>query len=161
MPVMATSKIRWMGWSLLLSAALFSTGCVTSGLGSGNYARTEARRAMEVEYGVVEAVRYVQIEGTQTGAGAVTGAVLGGVAGNTLGGGRGRVATTAVGAVAGAVAGQALERTVTAKPGVEVTVRLDNGRRLAVTQEDQGEDFRVGERVRVLYDRAGNARVAR
>jgi outer membrane lipoprotein SlyB len=59
------------------------------------------------------------------------------------------------------VAGQAVEGAVTARPGVEITVRLDNGRVLAVTQEDEGEGFRVGERVRLLTDRYGNARVAR
>jgi outer membrane lipoprotein SlyB len=116
---------------------------------------------MEVKYGVIEAIRPVRIEGTQSGAGAVTGAILGGLAGSTLGGGRGRVATTTIGAVAGAVAGQAVEGAVTGKPGIEITVRLDNGQVLAVTQEDEGEGFRVGERVRLLSDRYGNARVAR
>lgn len=141
-------------------SALLVTGCAPS-LGSSAYARTEARRVMEVKYGVIEAIRPVQLEGTESGAGTLTGALLGGLAGNTLGGGRGRIATTAVGAVAGAVAGQAVEGAVTARPGLEITVRLDNGRVLAVTQEDEGEGFRVGERVRLLTDRYGNARVAR
>lgn len=145
---------------LLAGSALLMSGCAPS-LGSSAYARQEARRAMEVKYGVIEAIRPVKIEGTQSGAGTLTGALLGGLAGNTLGGGRGRVATTAVGAVAGAVAGQAVEGAVTGKPGIEVIVRLDNGQVLAVTQEDEGEGFRVGERVRLLNDRYGNARVAR
>jgi outer membrane lipoprotein SlyB len=146
---------------LAIMASVTTSGCVSS-LGSGSYARSEARRAMEVQYGVVESVRPVRIEGTQSGAGAATGAVLGGLAGNTLGGGRGRIATTTLGAVAGAVAGHALEGTATGKPGVEITVRLDNGKVLAVTQEDEGEGFRVGERVRLLNDpRTGVARVSR
>ena len=36
------------------------------------------------------------------------------------------------------------------KKGVEITVRMDNGQTIAVTQEDTGEVFTVGERVRVL-----------
>lgn len=144
-----------------LAAAIGTSGCVTASFGSGSYARSEARRAMEVQYGVIESVRPVQLEGTASSAGAVTGAILGGLLGNTLGGGRGRIATTTVGAVAGAVAGQAVEGAVTAKSGVEITVRLDNGRVIAVTQEDEGEGFRVGERVRLLTDRTGTARVSR
>ncbi|WP_249419155.1 glycine zipper 2TM domain-containing protein [Hydrogenophilus thiooxidans] len=153
-------KRFWTAFVGLVGGALLVSGCASS-LGGGAYARSEARRVMEVQYGVIEAIRPVRLEGTETGAGPLTGALLGGLAGNTLGGGRGRIATTAVGAVAGAVAGQAVEGAVTARPGVEITVRLDNGRVLAVTQEDEGEGFRVGERVRLLTDRYGNARVAR
>ena len=58
------------------------------------------------------------------------------------------------------LAGAALEEVATRKPGVEVTVRLENGRVIAVVQEDQGEGFRVGERVRVVND-GGTTRVAR
>ena len=38
--------------------------------------------------------------------------------------------------------------------GIEVTVRLDSGQHLAVVQADGGENFRSGERVRVLRDGA-------
>ncbi|MCX7945738.1 MAG: glycine zipper 2TM domain-containing protein [Hydrogenophilus sp.] len=151
---------RWKTVGGVAVAAIVLSGCVP-GLGAGSYSRPEARRVMDVQYGVIEGVRPVRLEGTQSGAGAITGAVLGGVAGNTVGGGRGRVATTTLGAAAGAVAGQAVEGLITAKPGVEVTVRLDNGRVVAVTQEDEGEGFRVGERVRLTQDRYGNARVSR
>jgi outer membrane lipoprotein SlyB len=65
-----------------------------------------------------------------------------------------------LGAVAGGVAGSALEEGATRTPGVEVTVRLDNGQYLAVVQADGGEGFRAGERVRVLRD-GGTTRVSR
>jgi outer membrane lipoprotein SlyB len=51
--------------------------------------------------------------------------------------------------VAGGVAGSALEEGVMSKDGLEITVKLDGGRMIAVTQEAD-EQFRVGERVRVL-----------
>ena len=51
--------------------------------------------------------------------------------------------------VAGGVAGQALERRVTEKKGLEITVKLDNGELRAITQEAD-EVFRPGERVRLL-----------
>ena len=115
---------------------------------------------MTVQFGMVESVRAVQLEGTKTPVGPVAGAAVGGIAGSGVGGGRGAAIATVLGAVAGGVAGAAIEEGATRKPGVEVTVRLDNGEYLAVVQEDGGEQFRAGERVRILYD-GGTTRVTR
>lgn len=46
------------------------------------------------------------------------------------------------------MAGNAIERKVTEKKGIEVTVRLENGELRAITQEAD-EEFRPGERVRL------------
>lgn len=138
--------------------ALALTGCA-GGLGSGDYERSETRRAYEVKMGVVESVRSVNLEGTQSGVGMATGAVVGGVVGSEAGGGKGKTLATVVGAVAGGIAGAAAEKAVTKKPGLEITVRLDSGRTLAVIQEDTGERFAVGERVRVL-ESGGQTRVS-
>jgi len=139
--------------------ALALGGCA-SGLGGGTYERAEARRAMTVEYGTVEAVRAVRLEGTKTAIGPTAGAVVGGVAGSGVGSGRGQAIATVIGAVAGGVAGAAIEEGTTRKPGVEVTVRLHSGQLLAVVQADEGEAFRLGERVRVVRD-GGTVRVTR
>ncbi len=142
-----------------LAALLILGGCA-QGLGGGAYSRTEARRAMTVQFGTVESVRGVQLEGTKTPVGTVAGAAVGGIAGSTVGGGRGQAVATVIGAVAGGLAGAAVEEGVTRTQGVEVTVRLDNGQFLAVVQADEGEGFRPGERVYVLRD-AGTTRVTR
>jgi len=115
---------------------------------------------MTVQFGTVESVRAVQLEGTKTPIGSVAGAAVGGIAGSSVGGGRGAAAAAVIGAVAGGVAGAAIEEGATRTRGVEVTVRLDNGQFLAVVQADEGEAFRAGERVRVLRD-AGTVRVSR
>ena len=115
---------------------------------------------MTVQYATVDAVRLVRIEGTKTPVGSVAGAAVGGIAGSGVGGGRGQGIATVIGAVAGGVAGAAIEEGVTRRQGVEVTVRLESGQLLAVVQEDQGEGFRPGDRVRVLRDGA-TTRVAR
>ncbi|MCM8564198.1 glycine zipper 2TM domain-containing protein [Thauera linaloolentis] len=141
-------------------AALLVLGGCAQGLGGGTYSRTEARRAMTVQFGTVESIRGVQLEGTKTPIGSVAGAAVGGIAGSSIGGGRGAAAAAVLGAVAGGVAGAAIEEGATRTQGVEVTVRLDNGQFLAVVQADEGEAFRAGERVRVLRD-AGTTRVSR
>ncbi len=138
-------------------APVFLAGCA-SGLGSGDYERKEVRRVQEVKMGVVESVRFVKLEGTDSGVGTVAGGVVGGVAGSSVGGGKGSVIGAVVGAVAGGLAGKAVEEATTKKPGIEITVRLDFGRTIAVVQEDTGENFAAGERVRVL-ESGGQARV--
>lgn len=133
------------------------TGCA-SGLGSGDYERREARRVQEVKMGVVESVRTVKLEGTESGVGTVAGAAVGGIAGSNVGGGKGSAIGAVLGAVAGGVAGKAIEETATRKPGIEITVRLDSGRTVAVVQEDTGEAFNRGDRVRML-ESGGQARI--
>jgi outer membrane lipoprotein SlyB len=142
---------------LLLPALL--AGCA-SGLGSGDYERKEARRVYEVKMGVVESVRSVRLEGTNSGVGTVAGGIVGGVAGSEIGGGKGSAVGAVLGAVAGGVAGKAAEEALTRKPGIEVVVRLDSGRTIAVVQEDTGESFARGDRVRVL-ESGGQARVTK
>ena len=156
---MANMKLSPAFAALALVGAMGLGGCASS-LTGGAYDRTEARGAMAVRFGEVTTVRPVLVEGTKSGVGTVSGAAIGGIAGSTLGGGRGAAISTVIGAVAGGIAGSAIESGSTKKPGIEVTVRLDNGQYLAVVQEDGGEEVRAGERVRIL-DGSGNTRVAR
>ena len=144
--------------STLLAASIAALGGCASGTGGKDYSRAQTRAAQEVRMGIVESVREVNIEGTKTPIGAGAGAVVGGVAGSTVGGGKGSVVGATVGAVLGGLGGAAAEETVTRQKGVEITVKLDSGRLLAVTQAAD-EEFRVGDRVRVLSG-GGTTRVS-
>jgi len=131
-------------------AVLLVSGCA-GGLGSGDYSREQARGVQEVQMGVVEALREVKIEGTKSGIGPAAGAVVGGVAGSEVGGGKGSIIGSVLGAVAGGVAGGAVEEGATRQKGIEITVKLDGGRTIAVTQAvDPNESFQIGDRVRIL-----------
>lgn len=140
-----TTKLALTG---VLASTVFLAGCPASTSG-GAYTREQTRQAQEVRMGVVESVREVTIEGTKTPIGPAAGAVVGGVAGSEVGGGKGSLVGAVVGAVAGGLAGGAIEEGVTKQKGFEITVKLDNGRLLAVTQAAD-ETFRPGDRVRVL-----------
>jgi outer membrane lipoprotein SlyB len=124
-----------------------------SGVGGDDYSRDQARREQTVRLGVVDSVREVKIEGTRSGVGPAAGAVVGGVAGSTVGQGRGSTVGAVLGSVAGGVAGQAAEQGATRQTGLEITVKLDSGRLIAVTQAAD-ETFKPGDRVRVLSDGA-------
>lgn len=131
---------------LLISLA----GCQSS-LTGDSYSRSEARKMQRVEYGIVEYLRPVKIEGTKTPIGSATGAAVGGVAASTIGSGKGRTIATVLGAVAGGVAGAAVEESVTRRQGVEITVRKDNSELISVVQEvSSSVPFYVGDRVRIL-----------
>jgi len=142
-----------------LAALVLIEGCAAPGLGSGSYSRTEARREQSVRMGVVESVREVTLEGTRSGIGPAAGAIVGGIAGSSVGQGRGSAIGAVVGGVAGGVAGQAAEQLGTKKQGLEITVKLDNGQYVAITQEAD-QTFRPGDRVRILSDGA-TSRVTR
>ncbi|MDH3513675.1 MAG: glycine zipper 2TM domain-containing protein [Gammaproteobacteria bacterium] len=129
---------------------LLLAGCA-GGLGSGDYERGQTRGVQEVQMGTVESVREVKIEGTKSGIGSTAGAVVGGVAGSEVGGGKGQIIGGVLGAVVGGVAGAAVEEGATKQKGIEITVKLDGGRMIAVTQAaEPNEIFNVGDRVRIL-----------
>lgn len=140
--------VRSVVAAVLVAGTLTLIGCA-SGTGGKDYSRAQTRSAQEVRMGIVESVREVNIEGTKTPIGAGAGAVVGGVAGSTVGSGKGSVVGAALGAVLGGLGGAATEEAVTRNKGVEITVKLDSGRLIAVTQSAD-EEFRVGDRVRVL-----------
>ncbi len=144
--------------AVILAASLVLTGCPASMSGSA-YSRGQVREAQEVRLGYIENVRQVLIEGTKSGVGTVGGAALGGLAGSNIGKGKGQIAGAIGGAVVGGLVGSAVEENATRQPGLEITVRLDNGRMIAVTQADD-EPFYRGDRVQVLTSYDGTARVA-
>ena len=123
----------------LLTAGLLGAGC------AANSPARKAGEELDVRMGVVEEVRRVPLPASGGYIGTLGGAAAGGIAGGTLGSGRGSQAA----AVAGAVAGRALENAVSAREGLEISVRLDSGTLIAVLQP-LGETFKAGERVRIL-----------
>lgn len=135
--------------AVMIGASLLLSGCA-SNLTGDSYSRDEARVAQVVRMGTIEALRPVQIEGTKTPIGAGAGAAVGGIAGSTVGGGKGSYVAAVIGAVAGGLLGAAAEEGITRTQGVEVTVREDEGQtRAYVQQVNEGEVFRVGQRVRI------------
>lgn len=137
---------------LMLSTAALS-GCATTGSSADMYTAAQAQREETIRMATVESVRGVTIDsnnGQASPFGAIGGGLLGAVAGSAVGGGRGSILTGILGGLAGAVAGNEVESHLAKKPGLEITVRLDNGDLRAITQSVDGEMFYAGERVRLL-----------
>jgi len=145
-----------------LCAAAMLAGCAAPSKSGHTYTTSEARRPMQVQTGVVQAIREVRLERSQPpGVGTAAGAVVGGVAGSNVGGGKGSIIGSVLGAVAGGVVGSHAEQSLSDRPALEITVRTDAGRTFAVVQEAGGESFAPGQRVRILTDPAsGTTRVS-
>lgn len=134
------------------SSVLALSGCVVAPTSGSVYRPSQTQNEMQVRFGTVESVREVTIQHGQSGVGTMTGAALGGLAGSNMGNGRGNIAGAVVGAVLGGAIGSSVENNANTKRGLEITVRLENGEFRAITQ-DADEQFRPGERVRLISDR--------
>lgn len=122
--------------------------------------RGDAQRLSQVQDATVLSVRTVTVEGSQSGAGAVTGGVVGAIAGSSVGGKREGQIVGVLGAVAGAALGNAIERNVTKEDAVEVLVQLRNGERRAIVQAKGNETLNPGDAV-ILVSTGGKTRVTR
>jgi outer membrane lipoprotein SlyB len=136
---------------MLVALGLVSvSGCKTHTTPT-TFNRSEVGTARTVETGTIRGLRDVTIQNDSRGVGTATGAVLGGIAGSTIGGSsRANAAGAVAGAAAGGAAGNAMARGT--RPGVEITVELQSGRTISVTQDGSSQEFRIGDRVQVSSD---------
>lgn len=113
------------------------------------YAQANTQAIQQVQIGTVLAVLPVRIQPTTSGIGPLAGLAAGGALGHQIGNGNGRVAATILGALAGSIAGNRAEAAVTQASGEQVTVRLQSGQVIAVTQAAD-VPLAVGEQVQVV-----------
>ena len=140
---------------VVATALAASLAACASGPRGNSYGNSYPPPASQAPYttgcydcGTVESVSVVNTSGSSSGTGAVLGGVVGGVIGNQVGDGDGKKVATVAGVVGGAVAGNAIEKNMT-KQDYQVTVRMDDGRRLTVTQGTVNANLRSGSRVRL------------
>lgn len=122
--------------------------------------RSDAQRMSQVQDATILSIRPVTVDGSQSGAGAVTGGVIGAVAGSSVGGRREGQIVGVLGAVAGAMIGNAVERNATREEAVEILLQLRNGERRSVVQAKAGETLLPGDAV-VVVTTGGKTRVTR
>jgi len=140
--------------ALALSGVLLATGCVTD---SNSYSRQSVGVPSEILTGRLVGSEPVRIDGSRSGAGALSGAALGGALGSQVGRnrryGRGNVAGAIGFAVLGGLVGAAIEEGATGGDGFRYLIELEDGRRVSVVQRDNNPVARVGDPVRVEYGR--------
>lgn len=135
-------------------------GC--AGLGAGcNFpssarvvSRQQVNQVRHIEYGTVQKADAVVVAGQNTVIGTYGGGAMGAASTGGVGHGVGTDMAQVGGAVVGAVAGQAVEEVVTRKPGLMMTIKLESGNTVIVTQPAP-PNFNVGDRVALISGPGG------
>lgn len=145
--------------SLLIMFFIALTGCsTTSEPVSENEAGTIKRESVpEIQTGMVTGVKNVTVLGKRSSVGRTAGRTVGSIAGGAIGSGYGSIAGSIFGSMVGGAAGSKADENLQRKPGLEITVRLDNGQHVTVTQLAD-KPFQSGQRVKLVM-KDGKAQV--
>lgn len=128
---------------------MLATGCMSTA-GRTVYPSSQVAQTLRVEVGTILGVRDVVIDGTSTQVGMYGGGALGAAGASGIGRGTGSAIASAGGFLGGMIVGRQVEKMVTRKEGLEITIALDNGQTVVVVQEKKKGGFVDGDRVRVL-----------
>jgi outer membrane lipoprotein SlyB len=115
------------------------------------YNYDEVGQTAVVDFATVVSVKQIDIQGRNTGTGALAGATAGGVGGYQVGNGNGQLAATIGGAVIGAVAGAVIEQQMANQKGYLYIVVTENKETKRITQYQDPKDvvFHPGDRVMI------------
>ncbi|MFT5642954.1 MAG: outer membrane lipoprotein SlyB [Janthinobacterium sp.] len=148
--------------AIAVATSMLITGCSTYAPQQTTYPsssqsqwQTQSQSQSQSEgYGTVESIQVTRVKPVSGGAGAVVGGLLGALLANQVGSGSGRTAATVAGAAGGAYVGNEVEKNrAQGRDAYQISIRLDNGDYRTIVQDDVN-DLRVGNRVRVFEGRA-------
>lgn len=108
-----------------------------------------ARDGCTPDCGVVVDVDRYKVEGEGGLTGTIAGGVVGGLLGNQVGGGTGKTIATVGGAAGGAYAGHQVQKKLSTKKMVKVTVKFDSGQQRDFDYEAETSPFPNGARVQL------------
>ncbi|PSV26421.1 MULTISPECIES: glycine zipper 2TM domain-containing protein [unclassified Photobacterium] len=145
--------------SLCLVAALGVSGCAQNPYGNA-YDVGEARTVQNVLTGTIIKLDAVTMSGGgENMIGTIAGGAIGAILGSKVGGGSGSDIAAIGGGLAGAALGNKAGDAISQRNGVNIVIKLDSGRTIAVVQEvDPNMIFRVGQRVDI-YQQGNTTRV--
>ncbi|BCN24400.1 glycine zipper 2TM domain-containing protein [Vibrio alfacsensis] len=136
---------------LFLSLATLA-GCTSPNPYGDAYGSQETRTVQQVYYGTIDKVAPVTIDAsTQTNAiGTIAGAAIGGILGSKVGGGSGSDIAAIGGGLLGGYAGSEVAEKAGKRNGVNLTIRLEDGKIISIVQEaDPNMIFQPGQAVQV------------
>ena len=119
------------------------------------YDHSEVGKSVAVSFGTIISLREVDINGKNTGTGAVIGGAVGAGAGSYIGSGSGSIWVAAAGLVVGAAVGALAEQAAADRKGMEYTVILKSGVVMTVVQEVVAGDIQLAQGDRVIVQNSG------
>ncbi|GAB4222759.1 MAG: hypothetical protein Kow0076_4570 [Francisella sp.] len=133
----------------------FLVGCSST---EPSYLSNSVGQVSQVEQGKVVDIQQVSIKGSSN-IGSRIGGVAGGIGGALAGSGNifTQLAASIGGAIVGGIAGGFTESAITSSKGYQFTIKLNNGKSIAVLQKEK-LDINIGDKVTV-YMSGNNTRV--
>ncbi|MGS0682611.1 glycine zipper 2TM domain-containing protein [Shewanella sp. 125m-7] len=142
--------------AVLLTMSLATiAGCTSPNPYGDAYSAAETQTIGQVYYGTIVKAEPVTIaESDKTNVIAmIAGAAIGGILGSEIGGGAGSDIAAIGGSVAGGYAGSEIADKTGERNGVNLTIRLDDGRVISIVQEvNPNMIFQQGEAVQINVD---------
>lgn len=144
---------KYVKLSMLLAFSVIALGGCTSPNPYGDaYGSADTRKVQQVYYGTVEKVEPVTIDAsTQSNAiGTIAGAAIGGILGSKVGGGSGSDIAAIGGGLLGGYAGSKTAEATAKRNGVNLTIRMEDGKVISIVQEANPEMiFQPGQQVQI------------
>lgn len=170
-----SGRLRGICGVLIIAGLLGGSGCESSSANSkpeiltaqSTGAATKVERegpprvmasgqlAADVKFGRVLSATPVMIEGKRGIVGGLGGAAAGGMAVKPKISSVEDLAIGTIGAIGGSVVGQATQEAMTRTPGQEITIGLENGEVLVISQDAEGGIFREGTAVKIVQGPQG------
>lgn len=149
----------------LLTCQFFASQSHAGPITGSDYDRNESMRANAVNTATIEDMRKVVVHQNQGAIGqygaTAVGGLLGGLLGNSVSSGNKRVAATAVLAAVGGAAGYKANQYLSKDDALEIILRMNDGRFIAVTQpiDHESQYLQTGDKVRLIQ--GANLRVVK
>ena len=123
---------------------LLLAGCSTNApVTSSKVGSIQKEQTVTVKKGTVAAIKNVAIQGTSSRAGSTVGSVTGSILGSTV-----PVAGSIIGSLVGGALGGEAQKAAGKKAAYELTLQLETGERVIVTQLADTE-FKVGDKIQL------------
>ncbi|MEX3072938.1 glycine zipper 2TM domain-containing protein [Vibrio alginolyticus] len=139
--------------AMMIALTIFTLGGCTSPNPYGDaYGSADTRKVQQVYYGTVVKAEPVTIDAsTQANAiGTVAGAAIGGILGSGVGGGSGSDIAAIGGGLLGGYLGSKTAEETAKRNGVNLTIKLDDGKMIAIVQEaNPNMIFQPGQAVQI------------
>ncbi len=123
---------------MMLAFTIFTLGgCASPNPYGDAYGSADTRKVQQVYYGTVVKAEPVTIDASSQAntVGTVAGAAIGGIIGSGVGGGSGSDIAAISGGLLGGYLGSKTAGETAKRNGVNLTIRLDNGKVIAIVQE--------------------------
>ena len=130
--------------AIFLGINLLLVGCSSNApLTENQPGSVKKVKTLRVQQGTVTTIKNVAVLGKKSNVGGTVGSIAGSLLGS------GSLAGSLLGSMIGGTVGSSADRDLRKQPGQEITLKLDNGEQVTVTQLASSQ-FRIGEKVKLV-----------